>query len=136
MRVNVNAFPNIDKRRRHYSGVITSRQYENLLSLERFHVPKIKGSCNTIEHAKHIGNCDLSHPIGDLRKKYLVDLIAGKALLTAFLYILRLVGVVFGLLLLYYYLCGCVDLSYPLSLLTCYRKPLRRMEKQKRSKGL
>ena len=86
--MNVHAFPNDGKGRQHYSGVITSRKHENLLSLERFHIPKIKGSCNTIKHAEHIGNCDLSHPIGDLRKKYLVDLIAWKAILTAFLYIL------------------------------------------------
>ena len=78
----------------------------------------MKGSCDTIKHAKHIDNCDLSQPIGDLRKKYLVDLLE-KAILKAFLYILRVVGVVFGLSLLYYYLCGRADLSFPLSLLTC-----------------
>ena len=56
----------------------------------RYLYPKdYKGSCNTvIEHAKHKDNYDLLQPIVDLRKKYLVKILPGRAILKAFLNIL------------------------------------------------
>ena len=56
-----------------------------------------KGSCNTaIEHAKQKDNCDLSHPIVDLREQ-ISRRPAWESYSKRFLYFLRLVGVVCGL---------------------------------------